>query len=157
MVEFWKKNLNPITMFTTAVPYSEKRGQCRVKGSWIKDSEVENHVSAVYLREEYNIGAVKLKRLFATLGDTPKFNRSSTYYSLKNLEHIKELLSCKKESVDMSMYISNQELMTMFGFNTFKAFYIADKEKLEKKRLSGNVSYYAKEKAILAFEKYKKE
>lgn len=44
----------------------------------------------------------------------------------------------------------------MFDYDANKAFYIANKENLVKKRISGNSNYYEKEKAIEVFLKYKK-
>ena len=156
MVEFWKENLNPITMFTKQL-LQPKGKNIKQRGNWLKNDELESYACAIQLRKELNIGAQRLKELFDSLGDTPKFNQGHTYYPKKNIERAKEILLERNEPkiVDMTGYISNKDLMEMFGFNTFKAFYIADKEKLEKKRFSGNVNYYEKEKAIAIFSKYK--
>ena len=156
MVEYWKGNVNIITGFTKQLD-QPKSVNVRKRGNFLRDDEVEPYACAIELRKEFGIGAQRLKELFISLGDSPKFNRNHTYYLKKNVAKAREILSERNDPkiVDMSGYISNKDLMEMFGFNTFKAFYIADKEKLEKKRFSGNVNYYEKEKAIAIFSKYK--
>ena len=155
MVEFWKGNVNIITGFTSLT--QPKKKETNLKGLFLKDSELQPYVCVGDMRKEFGIGAKKIKDIFISLGDTPRFNNGSTYYLKKNKEKAIELIHERNtiKIVDMSSFISNKELMKMFGFNTFKAFYIADKEKLEKKRFSGNVNYYEKEKAIRIFSKYK--
>lgn len=157
MVEFWKENLNPITMFTSPLLHTKKTAQQK-KGSWLKKEDLEPFACARKLRKEFGIGAQRLKELFSLIGVEPRFNVGNTYYPKESVEKARQLLAERNEPkiVDMSGYISNKDLMEMFGFNTFKAFYIADKEKLEKKRFSGNVNYYEKEKATTVFSKYKK-
>ena len=154
---FWETNLNPITMFTTSIPQPRRVEYCaKQKGSYLKADELDAYVSAVSLRTEFSIGGKKLKDLFATLGTMPKYNSGNTYYSSEHIERARELLSAKKEVevIDMDKYISNQELMDMFGFNTNKAHYVASSSKLVKVRFSGNINYYEREKAIAAFTKH---
>jgi hypothetical protein len=156
-VPFWERNLNPITMFATSVPKTPRlESGKKLKGNYLKSRELDGYVSAISLRKEFSIGAKKLKDLFASLETYPKYNCGNTYYSTEHIERARELLSQKQERevIDMAKYISNQELMEMFGFNTHKAWYIASNSKLVKVRFSGNVNYYEREKAIPAFSKY---
>lgn len=154
---FWETNLNPITMFATSIPQPKRVEYCaKKKGSSIKTSDLDAYVSAVSLRKEYNIDGRKLKDLFASIGTPPRYYYSSTYYSTEHIEKARELLSAKKEVavIDIEKYISNQELMDMFGFNTNKAHYIALNSRLVKFRFSGNINYYEREKAIATFTKH---
>jgi hypothetical protein len=153
-VPFWESNLNPITMFSTSIPkrvgYNEQ-----LIGSYIRTEDLDDYVSAIELRKKYNIGGKKLKNLFATLMCPPKYNNGKTYYSNKYLKTAIEILTTKKETeIDLDKYISNQDLMDMFGFNSHKAWHISTVEKLVKKRFSGNINYYEREKAIAVFSKY---
>lgn len=156
-IDFYNLGLNPITMFGSAIKlqrveiYRGKEGN-----SWIKDHEVKDYVCARILRKELNIGGKKLKGVFALFGAYPRYNRSLTYYPTEHLDKVKSHLAERKEQVDMSEYITNQELISMFNFTPDKAFHIANREKLTKIRFSGNVNYFNKHKAIAVFEKYKK-
>jgi len=155
--DFWTTNLNSHTMFVnSAVTPKREANKKKQKGSYLKNDELEGYVSANSLREAFGFSTKKMKAVFALFGDEPRYNQGCTYYPTQNLEKAKELLLEKKEPVDMSNYITNQELMKMFNFDTNKAFYVADHEKLVKKRFGGNVNYYEREKAIEAFSKYKK-
>lgn len=158
-VDFWNKNLNSHTMFSnTAYSFSRVVKRESKKGHYTTIENLQDYVSANSLREEFGFTTRGLKKAFNSFGDEPKFSEGLTYYPLKNLEKVKEYFKNKNKVkiVDMSGYISNKELMEMFSYDTNKAFYIADKENLVKKRLSGNVNYYEREKAIEVFSKYKK-
>lgn len=154
---FWESKLNPITMFSNSINQPKRlQYYAKKKGSSIKTDHLEAYVSATSLRKEYNIDARKLKDLFANIGTSPRYYYGSTYYNIEHIERVRELLSAKKEVelIDTEKYVSNQELMDMFGFNTNKAHYIASNSRLVKYRFSGNVNYYEREKAIAAFTKH---
>lgn len=159
-IPFWESNLNSHTMFSASIK-SPQRGEynAKPKGSYLKSTELDAYVSASYLRKEYNIGGQKLKALFATLGTIPKYNGGNTYYSTEYLDRAIELLSIKRERevIDMNKHISNKELMDMFNFNTYKAWYIATNSNLVKIKFSGNINYYEREKAIAEFSKHIKK
>lgn len=154
---FWETNLNPITMFAPSIPKPKHVVYARDhKGNFLKNDQLDDYVAAIDLRKEYKIGARRLKELFASLKTPPKYNRGSTYYSTEHIERAREIMSSMSKTavVDLEKYISNQELMEMFGFNTYKAWYIAKTAKLSKTKHSGNVNYYEREKAIAEFSKY---
>ena len=154
---FWETKTNPITMFSNTSSESKMtKFSNTLKGQFIKADELDNHIYVITLMERFNIGAKKVKSLLATIGKTPKLNGGKTYYNSDNYELMVEVLSPKsKPIVDKSNYISNQELVKMFGFSEFKAWDISRKEKLAKKTF-GRAVHYEREKAIEAFSKYKK-
>lgn len=155
---FWETNLNPITMFITpcSKPLRAKTNQ-NIKRRYNTLPDIEGHILSKTLMDEFNIGARKLKDLFVMMGDDPKFHKGKTYYSIENIEKIREMVAeSLKRKVDMAQYISNQELMKLFNFNQYKAWDVATKAKLIKFTFTGNVAYYNREKAIEAFTKYKK-
>ena len=157
-VDFWNKNLNSHTMFSnTAYSFSRVVKRESKKGHYTNIENLQDYVSANSLREEFGFTTRGLKKAFNSFGDEPKFSNGITYYPIANLESVKESFKNKHEVVDMSHYISNKELMKMFDYDANKAFYIANKENLVKKRISGNSNYYEKEKAIEVFLKYKKQ
>lgn len=150
-------NVNLITMFSTSTAQPRRTEYCaKQKGNYLKTEELDAYVSAISLRKEFNIGGKKLKDLFASIGESPKYNLGSTYYGSKYVERARELLLDKKEQevVDIEKYISNKELMSTFNFNAHKAWYIATTAKLARTRFSGNVNYYEREKAIAEFKKH---
>jgi hypothetical protein len=159
-VPFWETNLNPITMFAPSIPNAIRLATGKKsKGNYLKSIELDDYVSALSLRKEFSIGAKRLQDLFMSIGTHPKYNSGNTYYSIEYVERARELLSQRKEKeqIDTDKYISNQELMEMFGFNTNKAHYITSNSNLIKVRFSRNVNYYEREKAIAAFSKYIKK
>lgn len=160
MKEYFNCNLNLITMFPKCVLVREetkKRFQ-RVTQNYLKDGTLEGYIPANELIKELGIGAVKLKRLFATIGEEPKYNRSVTYYHSKNLQQLKDILaeSPSIKTIDKTGFISTQELMQLFNFTTDKAFNIILNHNMNKIRFGGNVNYYDKDSAIEIFTKYKK-
>jgi uncharacterized protein (DUF3084 family) len=98
-----------------------------------------------------------LKTEMALFNEKPKFNRGCTYYSNKNIEAIRLHLLQKAEDklivieIDTEKYISNQEVMRMFGVNTNRAHYVVEKHRLPITRFTSNVNYYEREKAIAVF------
>lgn len=155
---FWETNLNPITMFATSIPQpSRAKNNANIRRRYAKIEELEGFVLGKSLREELGVGAKKIKALFALLGDEPKYNRGHTYYSNENVDKVREtILTTGPKSIDLTKYISNQDLMKMFDFNKYKAWDVATKAKLVKTKFAGNIAYYDREKAIEAFIKYQK-
>jgi hypothetical protein len=155
---FWETNLNPITMFATSIPQPKRaKNNENIRRRYAKTEELEGYVLGKSLREELGIGARKIKELFATMGDEPKYNRGHSYYSTTNLQRVRDIVAESRPKIfDISNYISNQDLMKMFDFNKYKAWDIATKAKLVKTKFSRNIAYYERDKAIEAFTKYQK-
>lgn len=157
-IPFWESNLNPITMFSPSISQSKQSYKyTKRKGCFLKKEELINYTSAFSLRKKYSVSSNKLKDLFESFGTIPKYHLGVIYYNNENVDKVIEiLLETKKDTidVDMSIYISNKELINMFGFNTNKAHYVAASENLIKKRFAKNVNYYEREKAIVAFTKH---
>lgn len=155
---FWETNVNPITMFatSTAQPSRAKNSE-KYRRIYATTEELDGCISGKSLMAEFSIGAKKVKALFAMMGDEPKYNKGNSYYSTQYLDKVREIVAESVVSkIDMSQYITNQELMKMFDFNQYKAWDVATKAKLVKTKFSGNISYYNREKAIEAFAKYQK-
>jgi hypothetical protein len=155
---FWETNLNPITMFATSIPQpSRTKNNANIRKRYAKVEDLEGFVLGKALREELGVGAKKLKALFGMMGDEPKYSRGHSYYSTENIDRVREIiLTTGPRSIDLTKYISNQDLMKMFDFNKYKAWDVATKAKLVKTKFSGNIAYYDREKAIEAFTKYQK-
>lgn len=155
---FTEWDVNLITMFATSIQQpSRAKNNANIRRRYAKTEELEGFVLGKSLREELGIGARKIKELFATMGDEPKYNRGHSYYSTTNLERVRDIVAeSRPKTFDMSKYISNQDLMKMFDFNKYKAWDVATKAKLVKNKLSRNIVYYDREKAIEAFTKYQK-
>lgn len=156
-MEFWNANLNPITMLgNDKKPINVIAIMKAKKGNSIKPDQLDGFVTSKELRLELGIGTKKIKALFLSIGEQPKYNLGKTYYRIKFLDKIKEILSESKKPIDFDKFISNVELISMFGFTSFKAWKIADDHKLVKNKFKNNVIYYEREKAIEVFSKYQK-
>lgn len=155
---FWETNLNPITMFASSIPQpSRAKNNANIRKRYAKVHELEGFILGKTLMAELGVGAKRMKALFAMMGDEPKYNYNKSYYSTNNVDRVREMIAeSAQKKVDMSQYIGNQELMKMFGFNQYKAWDVATKSKLVKIKVSGNIAYYNREKAIEAFTKYQK-
>ena len=160
MIDFWNHNLNGITLFSKSILVKEEnRSRNRsIKENYLKDGNLNGYIPANDLIKELSIGALKLKRLFATIGIEPKYNRSITYYPERQVKTIKTILNEPKQIpvIDKTGYISTQELIKMFNFKDNKAFNIIAKNKMVKAEFGGRVNYYKKDNAIEIFSKYKK-
>lgn len=155
---FWETNLNPITMFATSIPQPKRaKNNENIRTRYAKTEVLEGYVLGKTLREELGVGAKRVKALFAMMGDDPIYSKGHSYYSNVNIDKVREIISeSGPRSIDLTKYISNQDLMKMFDFNKYKAWDVATKAKLVKTKFSGNIAYYDREKAIVAFTKYQK-
>lgn len=155
--DFWNHNLHPITMYKSQSQSNAiTRWNIGKKNNYLKADELEGLVSSNELILELGIGAKKIKALYALLGEVPKYNKAQTYYKSALIPRIKELIAKDKVEIDLSGYISNYDLMNMFSFSKYKAWEIAKKEGLVKRKFSGCQNYYEREKAIESFSKYKR-
>lgn len=158
-IPFWESNLNPITMFSPSITSKYKTQYNTIqREGFIKTEDLDGYVTGRSLIIELGVSAKKLKSLFASIGETPRFNKNTAYYNSKNIDNIKEILLQKLViQTNIELYISNRELMAMFNINQYKAWEIAINEKLVKYKFSRNVNYYEREKAMEAFSKYQKK
>ena len=159
MKELFNCDLNLITMFAKSGYFrDEKKRHRNLKENYISIRGLTGYVLANDILKEVNVGAVKLKRIFLTIGVEPKYNTGKTYYPESKIQQLKDILSEPKKIavIDKTGYISNQELIKMFGFTTDKAFNIVLKERIPKVRFGGNVNYFDRDKTIEIFNKYKK-
>lgn len=156
-IAFWEQGLHPITMYKAqASSNTVTRWNEGKKNNYLKTDQLEGFVSSIQLKEELGIGTKKIKALYALIGEVPKYNKAQTYYKSALIPRIKELIVKDKVDIDLSGYISNYDLMNMFSFSKYKAWEIAKKEGLVKKKFSGCQNYYEREIAIKAFSKYKR-
>lgn len=161
ITEFWNAKLNPITMYSKCVLVKEEnRSRNRnIKENYLKAGNLTGYIPANELIKELGIGALKLKRLFASISEEPKYNGGLTYYPERHVKTIKEILNEPKQIpvIDKTGFISTQELIKMFGYKDNKAFKIIDKNKMVKAEFGGRINYYEKDMAISIFMKYKKD
>lgn len=157
ILEFWNANINPITMFTKC-NLSKADLYLKDKKNYISDDSLDRYILANELMKNFNVGAKRLKALFISIGEEPKFNRSTTYYAKNKVKELKSLLNEPKQvqTIDKEKYISTQELIKMFNYKDNKAFKIIAKNNITKTNFGGRINYYEKNKAISIFMKYKK-
>ena len=130
----------------------------RDKKNYISDDSLDRYTTANELMKNFNVGAKALKALFLSIGEYPKFNRSTTYYPKNKLKELKSLLNEPKkvQTIDKEKYISTQELIKIFNYKDNKAFKIIAKNNITKSNFGGRINYYEKTNAISIFMKYKK-
>ena len=93
MIDFWNHNLNGITLFSkNTIVTNEKRNR-KIKENYLSDGKLNGYITANEIRHDLNIGAVKLQRMFKSIGIEPKYNRCITYYPVKWVQRIKDILN----------------------------------------------------------------
>ncbi len=154
-IPFWESNLNPITMFVVSV---NKREVKKNEGFQVvrnnNNQDLTDFVSAKQLTRELGIGLKNLRYLFEELGEYPIVVNMKMYYQVGFTEQLQEMIlesSIPKEIFDNVLYVTNRELMEMFSINQFKAWEIARKSTLVKKKTGRNQVYYNREEAVKFF------
>lgn len=156
-IAFWETKLNPITMLTPSIPIVIKNAHLEIIHREDESFE-EQYISLKEARKILKLNAPTVKDYVLSLGETMKKHHSSLYFKRELIPEIKKILSTITiaETEDITKYISNPELMEMFHISPHKAWDIARKHKLVKKKFNRNIAYYEREKAIEIFSKYQK-
>jgi hypothetical protein len=159
-IPFWETNLNPITMFAVSAPLRKVLPSEISLSRGSDDRDLTSFVTANYLMQELGVGAKRLKYLCEQIGEYPRYSKMKTYYSGDCLEALKKVVSeleIEPKKIDSELYISNQELMSMFNIKQYKSWKIAQKSTLVKYKMSRNQVYFNRAEAVEFFSKYLKK
>lgn len=154
-IDFYNLNLHPITMFRSLSSDNQIIKRNKKKENYIKTDQLDGFISSIKLKYELGIGTKKIKALYASIGEQPKFNGPNTFYKSDLVPRIKELMETEIPCIVLDGFISNKELMSLFSLTAYQSWDISRKESLVKKRVGKSI-YYEREKAIDTFSKYKR-
>ncbi len=156
IIAFWDTKVNPITMLTPSIVIQKKECLEPLKR---ESEDFENYISLKDARKILNLSAPQVRDFASQLGDKSRKFHSSIYYKKETIDEIQKILSQEKvidPKDNINNYISNQDLMKMFGISQHQSWRITRSHNLTKKIFNRNIAYYEREKAIEIFSKYQK-